>query len=151
MPQLNPEFYTSQLFWLIVVFAFLFGVLTSYTLPKIRSFIRKRDDYINNHLSQTDEMFNKAEAMLKNYEDKINAAKIEAGNIIEKAKKEAQEIADKKIKESDLLSVERTKEAEAKIKEQTTTALKEIGKELETDAKLFISKITGKNQNEIQL
>ena len=35
MPQLNPEFWISQIFWLIITFGILFIVLTKVILPKI--------------------------------------------------------------------------------------------------------------------
>ena len=35
MPQLNPEFWFSQIFWLIVTFGFMFIVLAKLVLPKI--------------------------------------------------------------------------------------------------------------------
>ena len=34
MPQLNPEFWISQIFWLIITFGILFIVLTKVILPK---------------------------------------------------------------------------------------------------------------------
>ena len=36
MPQLNPEFWLSQIFWLIIAFGLLFIVLSKFILPKIK-------------------------------------------------------------------------------------------------------------------
>ena len=35
MPQLNPEFWVSQIFWLIITFGILYLVLSKLILPKI--------------------------------------------------------------------------------------------------------------------
>ena len=42
MPQLNPEFWISQIFWLIISFGILFIVLSKFILPKIRNNIELR-------------------------------------------------------------------------------------------------------------
>ena len=62
MPQLEQtEFFLSQLFWLVMLFVVLFVVLTYFTLPKIRTFLNKRDTFINDHLSKQDDLIKKAE------------------------------------------------------------------------------------------
>ena len=35
MPQLNPEFWISQIFWLVLTFGMLFIILSKLILPKI--------------------------------------------------------------------------------------------------------------------
>ncbi len=37
MPQLNPEFWFSQIFWLTITFGILFIILSKFILPKIRN------------------------------------------------------------------------------------------------------------------
>ena len=43
MPQLNPEFWISQIFWLILTFGILYIVLSKLILPKI-SIILKQEN-----------------------------------------------------------------------------------------------------------
>ena len=38
MPQLNPESFSSQLFWLLIFFTFLFFIVNSIFIPKIKKF-----------------------------------------------------------------------------------------------------------------
>ena len=47
MPQLNPEFYISQLFWLVISFTFLFIFLWRISLPRISTVLEKRSNKIN--------------------------------------------------------------------------------------------------------
>ena len=75
MPQLEQvEFFISQLFWLGVFFVILFLVLTYFTLPKIRAFLNKRDEFVQSHISKQDELIKKAEQLIENYEQKLNEA-----------------------------------------------------------------------------
>ena len=46
MPQLNPEFFISQLFWLVVSFSFLLFFLWRFSLPRISSVLDKREKKI---------------------------------------------------------------------------------------------------------
>ena len=90
MPQLEQvEFFISQLFWLGVFFVILFSVLTYITLPKIRAFLNKRDDFVRSHISKQDELIKKAESIIENYEAKLTEAKNQASQIINDAKDEA--------------------------------------------------------------
>ena len=46
----NPEFFVSQLFWLIVTFSFLLIFLWRISLPRISSVLEKRENKINNDI-----------------------------------------------------------------------------------------------------
>ena len=42
MPQLNPEFWVSQIFWLTITFGTLFLVLSKFILPRISKNLEQR-------------------------------------------------------------------------------------------------------------
>ena len=129
MPQIEQtEFFLSQLFWLIVLFIGLFMILTYYTIPKIRSFLNRRESFINGHLSKQQELIKKAELLIKEYEEKITEAKKEASTIIEGAKKKSLKESEKILQDTENRIIEKIKSAEIKI-----------------NASLFISKITNEN------
>ena len=46
MPQLNPEFWVSQIFWLIITFGVLYVVLSKLILPKISANLETRKSQI---------------------------------------------------------------------------------------------------------
>ena len=50
MPQLNPESFSSQLFWLLIFFTFLFFIVNSIFIPKIKK-IRNIETFELNSLS----------------------------------------------------------------------------------------------------
>ena len=74
MPQLNPEFFLSQLFWLAVFFSFLFIFLWKVSLPRIATVLEKRQNKINDNLSSAKELQEKAQEIA------INARKISEKN-----------------------------------------------------------------------
>ena len=47
MPQLNPEFFISQLFWLVITFSFLIVFLWKISLPRINTVLERRENKIN--------------------------------------------------------------------------------------------------------
>ena len=56
MPQLNPESFSSQIFWLFVTFSILFLVIHFFLLPKLRKIREKREETVSNYLSQTQKL-----------------------------------------------------------------------------------------------
>ena len=77
MPQLNPEFFVSQLFWLAVFFTFLFVFLWRVSLPRIATVLEKRQNKIDENLSSAKELQEQALEIEKKINDQINKAKLE--------------------------------------------------------------------------
>ena len=85
MPQLNPEFFISQLFWLILTFSFLLFFLWKISLPRISSVLEKRDNKINNDVNTAKKMQAEAEEIQKQIEDQLKKAKDETSDQIKGA------------------------------------------------------------------
>ena len=152
MPQLEQvEFFISQLFWLGVFFVILFTVLTYITLPKIRAFLNKRDDFVNSHLSKQDELIKKAESIIENYETKLNEAKSEASKIISDAKDNAMQESEKLIKSADQKTQQEIKMTEERVAKEKDLAISELKNQLKDSASNFISKVTKIEKGNINL
>ena len=82
MPQLNPEFFVSQLFWLVVTFTFLLIFLWRISIPRIGSVLEKREKKINDDIAAAKELQEKAEAIQKLLEDKLRNARTETAEMI---------------------------------------------------------------------
>ena len=50
MPQLNPEFWISQIFWLTLTFGILYIVLSKLILPKISANLELRKSQIQENI-----------------------------------------------------------------------------------------------------
>ena len=99
MPQLNPEFWPAQIFWLILTFSILYLIIWKIFLPKITYSIENRKSRIVNDLDEAQKLKENAEKKLKEYNDIIEKSKIEARKIVEDNKKKLdRDIAIKKQK-----------------------------------------------------
>ena len=113
MPQLNTEFWVSQIFWLILIFSSLYLIIWKIFLPKITSSIENRKFRIVNDLNEAERLKENAEKKLKEYGKIIDEAKKEAKKIFENNKKKLDEDISKKRKkfndeiEKELLSTEK--------------------------------------------
>ena len=86
MPQLDPEFWISQIFWLTITFGFLYLVLSKFILPKISSNLELRKSQIQENIEAAEKQRESSEAKLKEYEEIIFKSKLEAKNIFKNAR-----------------------------------------------------------------
>ena len=152
MPQLEQvEFFISQLFWLGVFFVILFLVLTYFTLPKIRAFLNKREEFVQSHISKQDELIKKAEQLVENYEAKINEAKDQATKIINEAKESATVESEKLIKATEEKIQNEIKLTEERVIKEKNQALSELNSQLKESAANFINKVTNVDKDKIKI
>ena len=113
MPQLNPEFWIAQIFWLIIIFISLYLIIWKVFLPKITYSIENRKSKLVNDLDEAQKNKEKAEEKLIEYNKIIEESKKEAKKIIKESNKRlSQNIENKKKKFADeidkeLLAVEK--------------------------------------------
>ena len=64
MPQLNTEFWTAQIFWLILIFSSLYLILWKIFLPKITNSIENRKSKVIGDLNESQKFNENAEKKL---------------------------------------------------------------------------------------
>ena len=97
MPQLNPEYWISQIFWLIIVFASLYIVLSQIILPKISESLETRKSQVLQHLEQAEKFKEESEKKIQEYDNILNEAKNQAKKIMNESRKKInQNIGEKK-------------------------------------------------------
>ena len=89
MPQLNPEFWISQIFWLTLTFTILYLILAKLILPKISSNLELRKSQIQENVESAEKQRQNSESKLKEYDEIILKSKLEAKNIFKDAKDKA--------------------------------------------------------------
>ena len=106
MPQLNPEFWVSQIFWLTLTFGILYVVLSKLILPKISNNLESRKSQILENIEAAEKQREDSEAKLKEYEEIISKSKLEAKNIFSQSREKVlkdigakREVLDKQIDE----------------------------------------------------
>ena len=129
MPQLNPQFWVSQIFWLIITFGILYVVLSKFILPKISSNLELRKSQIQENIETAEKQREISEVKLKEYDEIILKSKLEAKNIFKNAR-------EKVIKEINL----KKETLDKQIDEEISNAEEEI-KTLKKDATDKINKI----------
>ena len=138
MPQLNPEFWVSQIFWLTLTFGILYMVLSKLILPKISSNLELRKSQIQENIEAADKQREESEKKLKEFEEIILKNKLAAKNIFkltqEKALKDInskREILEKQIDDE-------IKKAEQEINELKKTAPEKINRiAIETSSEIL--------------
>jgi len=86
MPQLNPEFWVSQIVWLILTFGILYIVLSKLILPKISDNLESRKSQILENIETAETQREESEKKLKEFEKIILESKLEAKNYFNEAR-----------------------------------------------------------------
>ena len=147
MPQLNPEFWASQIFWLILIFSGLYIIMWKIFLPRISDIIENRKSRIIGDLNETQKLKENAEKKLREYNKIIEDTKKEAKKIIEDNKKKLEnDIKNKKQKfneeiEKELMSAE--KEIKS-LKKLSISSINKIAAEVSSEV---IKQLVGTSVN----
>jgi len=81
LPQLDPTWYPSQIFWLFVVFGTLYFLLVNTVLPQISLTLENRHSRIQNDIESAEKERQKAEEIHLDYERIISEARLKSNNI----------------------------------------------------------------------
>ena len=114
MPQLDPEFWISQIFWLVLTFGLLYIILSKFILPGISKNLENRKSQIVENIETADKQRLESEKLNKEYEKVILDSKLKAKTIINNAKKKLINDINKK---QELLQNEIDKEIKSAEKE----------------------------------
>ena len=147
MPQLNPEFWVSQIFWLSLTFGILYIVLSKITLPKISANLELRKSQIQENIEAAEKQKESSVTKLKEYDEIILKSKLEAKNIFKNAREKAikdinskKETLDKQIDEEIIV-------AEKEIEIMRNSASEKINKiAIETSSDI-VKKLIGAEVN----
>ena len=147
MPQLNPEFWVSQIFWLTLTFGILYIVLSKLILPKISANLELRKSQIQENIEAAEKQRESSDAKLKEYDNIILKSKLEAKNIFRYAREKIIKDINSKKETLDKQIDEEIKKAEQEIGVLKKDAPEKISKiAIETSAQL-VKKLIGAEMN----
>ena len=151
MPQLNPEFWISQIFWLTLTFGILYIILSKLILPKISANLELRKSQIQENIEAAEKQRESCESKLKEYDQIILKTKLQAKSIFKDARDKAlKDINSKKEVLDNQIDVE-IKKAEQEIELLRKGALGKINKiAIETSSEI-IQKLIGADINNSSL
>ena len=147
MPQLNPEFWASQIFWLILIFGSLYILLSKLILPKISNNLEARKSQIAENIEDAEKKREQSDQKLKDYEKIINQSKTEAKNLFSQARQKILSDINSKKESLEKEIDEEIKKAEKEILDLNKKSPEKINKiAIETTADL-IKQIIGADVN----
>ncbi len=147
MPQLNPEFWISQIFWLTLTFGILYIVLSKLILPKISANLELRKSQIQENIEAAEKQRESSEFKLKEYDEIILKSKLEAKNIFKDAREKALKDINSKREILDNQIDEEVKNAEKEIEILRKSAPEKINKiAIETSSEL-VKRLIGAEVN----
>ena len=148
MPQLDPTYWASQGFWLILIFTILYISISKFYLPKIKDNLDNRENRIKEDLENANKFKEQSEAKLKEYEIILENAKkevskihFESKNILDKEIQSKKDMIEKEI-EKELVKVQKD------ITELKKNSISSIQKISENIAANIIENISGEKLNE---
>ena len=151
MPQLNPEFWISQIFWLTLTFGILYIVLSKLILPKISANLELRKSQIQENIEAAENQRENSESKLKEYDEIISKNKLKAKNIFKDAKEKVIKDINSKKETLDKIIDEEVKKAEEEINLLKKSAPEKINKiAIETSSEL-VKKLIGTDVNNSSL
>ncbi len=148
MPQLDPTYWASQAFWLILIFSTLYISIAKFYLPKIKRNLDDRENKIKDDLDEAKKLKNLSEKKLKEYEDNIENSKKEVIKILLESKSKLdKDIQNKKEKMEKEIEIEISKAQKEIIdlKQNSISSINVISQEI---ASSIIEKMSGDNLNE---
>lgn len=115
MPQLDPTWFASQLFWLFVSFSLLYFILAKMILPPLMSIMERRQHAVESDLSQAKSFASEAEAAKELYERTLAQARANSQQLIDAVAHEFKAKSELASKELEETIAAKLKEAERKI------------------------------------
>lgn len=126
MPQLNPDWFANQIFWLVVTLVVIYFIMNRIALPRIANVLADRHDTIQRDLEKAEELKQKAVEAEDAYNKALADARVEASNIVAETKAEIQKELDKATAKADAEISAKTAEGEVIIKEIRDNAMKAV-------------------------
>ena len=148
MPQLDPTYWASQGFWLVLVFTILYISIAKFYLPKIKNNFDDRENKIKDDLNSANKFKELSELKLKEYEKILENSKkevikihVESKNKLDKDIRAKKDIMEKEIE----TEITKTQKEIIELKKNSISDIQNISKDLASN---IIENISGDKLNE---
>tara|TARA_A100001011_G_scaffold390750_1_gene474841 strand:- start:963 stop:1538 length:576 start_codon:yes stop_codon:yes gene_type:complete len=148
MPQLDPKYWFSQAFWLIIVFSSIYLLISKIFIPKIKSNIDTRKDKIRKDLEEAKNFKEEAEKKLSVYNDIISSGKKDVKKILSESRQKLNQDIQMKKKEIQKEIEKETQNAELEIKKFKNQSVEKMTRISEEITSNLLKDIFGESGNE---
>ena len=148
MPQLDPTYWASQAFWLILVFSVLYLSIAKFFLPKIKKNLDDRENKIKEDLDEANKLKNLSENKVLEYKVILENAKKEVIKIMQDSKSELDnEIKNKKsaIEKEIENEISKAQKEILDFKKDSINSIYDISEDIASN---IIEKLSGDKPNE---
>ena len=135
MPQLDPTWFASQLFWLFACFSLLYFAMSRFILPPLLAIMAKRRDTVDSDLSLAQGMKTEADQAKDAYERALAEARSKSQQLLNDAMQEQKQKAEAASRQLEQEVAAKLKEAERRIsvsKQELMQSLTPVAAELTT-------------------
>lgn len=115
LPQLDPSYFASQLFWLTLFFIALYLFLSRVMLPKLGGVIETREAKRSGDIDAAAKANAEAQAALKAYEQSMAGAAAEARKLADAARADANAARAARMSDQDKVLNDRLSAAETRV------------------------------------
>jgi F-type H+-transporting ATPase subunit b len=143
MPQLNPDSFASQIFWLALTFIIFFLIAWRVALPKIGRVLEDRRERIDRDVSKAQDVRNEAEAVLAEYEKLSAEGRASAQVVLREANEVAAAEAAAEHEKLGRRLADDIAKAERRIDEARKSALEGVGDVAAEIAQAAAAKLIG--------
>ena len=145
MPQIAQlgEFYSSQVFWLLVFFGITFFVVGRGMVPKVMDTVAQRDKQIADDLHAAERARAKADEEEAAWRTRENANRVQAQGLIAQARANAAAATAERVAAAQATIDVKLTEAEGRIEEARRSAAAEIENIAADAARDIVSRVAG--------
>ena len=142
MPQLDPTWFASQLFWLAVTFVALYLFLSRMVLPPLTDIILKRKEVMDHDLAQAQELKSEAEQARFAYERMMAEARSKAQQLVSDAMLAHKASAEQQARELDKQIEQKLADAAKKIAARKSELLQALTPTTSDLTAMIVEKLT---------
>lgn len=143
LPQFDPTWFPSQIFWLAISFAFLYFFFAKKTLPDISGVIENRKNHIQSDLDTAEKLTAEADAVHDAYQENLTQAQSAAAQAIQDVENDMKERFADAFEEFRQRSEEEIQEAEDRINTSKNAAMNDMNTIAAEAAAQAVEKIIG--------
>jgi F-type H+-transporting ATPase subunit b len=147
MPQLNPDYWVSQIFWVMLIFGMLYVILWKAILPKINENLENRKSQILTDLDEAQELKDQSEKKISEYNTILSKAKQDAKKILDETRKKINLNIENKNNQFNLEIDKEIENAEKEIKTLKLSSIKDINKISTEISSEIVRKMVGSEVN----
>lgn len=151
MPQLDPTWFASQLFWLVVCFTILYTLLSRLILPPLQGVIMNRKSTIDHDVSKAQQLKSDAELAKQSYEQTLVQSRVQAQDLMNEAAIASKAQAEQSTKTLDAQVAVQLANATKNITEKKQELMANLMPQVSEFSAIIVEKLTNKKPSEEQL